>query len=765
MKTSTKYNSFTGITDKQIQGRVDSPLYFNSVIKCKNFILNKFGGFEKVGAFTISNINNSDFKKMKELYFYTFNIGISNYILCTSSTKDSVNPIIFKVNLNGELTFLEFLTFEASLIKQNYNKLCLTNDIASIIVTNENFRPIEIYIQNSGGKYFNGRYITFTKDGDDSDSKNKFIPDKEGNYPSKALIYNNRLILIGNKNKYDFLAVSNFNNYYKFSFYLKTNSLYNVELYAWIKSYSYMTSPTLYVIQSSDFFVLFTSNEIILTQSLGSFVPETTQNKVSNEGCSDLVEPFIYQNAVLFVSKDGIFLKTIKKAELSSNNYGNAFAAQIINEYTYNYTRDGIKSIAKYNYLNTLILITKTNKILNLVLDFDNGLNMLSEIDFEFDKKNNIVFNYAFESKTLENYNKVYISMSYSNYDGSSGNTLLKYNYNLLPELNEWDFRKYYKYGSLKPEELSTIKRQQQNDMQEYYNNYNKTLKYLNCETHYLINAVKIENNSSSEQNNNKVIFQNNKMTIGNNAVLKNYDGSIKYTIDDYINKEVKIVKMSKEASLVDNLIYSDNYFETHKKINDREIEIYNRNNFDFSTINISTNDYYLLFDVKEIVLEKDFPLLREKISIIGDNRYLGEFKPIEFIESGQRRYKIDLTNYNVAVIKYGYKNNSLFVTNSMGYDFEGQTTQTTIKHINSVVLRLNNSLGGYVGTDLFKMSKIMPYENNNQILSKEQIPINFDVEVKIDDISSRGKNVIIYHDTPQPFNCNFINVKMEAEV
>jgi hypothetical protein len=462
--------------------------------------------------------------------------------------------------------------------------------------------------------------------------------------------------------------------------------------------------------QNQNYIAVFSSTESIVIVSNGEFTATTSEPyRLDIQGIRFDVEPFLYNNSLIFLDSSGQNLKVLDFSYESQS-----YRTVKLNSFYKDYFRIPIKKVAVKEDIDTIYFLRSDGLILNLKLDLINNVNAPSIIKLN----DNFVINNLYSIYRNDYIKDVYIDLKVGN-----NLYICKYNYNLTPAKDKNDFLE----GEDETKEYLNYVR--------YIQGYNLGLCYLDLFQDLTVTDPTIRFDFSDEK------------------YLKKADSSSWSTDEE--NSQFKIYDNNRELYCILNT-YKIN------PDNSKEIE------FEIKTKNFKVSDlpteYVTVKNVKQLDLTNTIYYQNETLrnlplTIVGDG-----VEQKQFTLAQSPIIDFELLNINIGIILIGYKYDGIIILNNMGYDFNGQTTQITLKQVKKITLRLNNSKGGKIGTDFYRLQDIQ-YPDYNDLTETARLSENFDTEVEALDTYDKVKAIYIKQDKPYPLNIDMVCVKMDSQL
>jgi hypothetical protein len=618
-------------------------------------------------------------------------------------TNETTNNVrIYAKDVNNKLQLFQTLTDTE--LGNNKDNLSSANYYDQLIIANYNFRPKRLTFSGSGFSidYFPISIVMSTG------QTPPFMQNSNG-YPHKVVFYQNRLCFLCTKERLTTIFVSDFNDINTFTFRLTSDELYSPSIDGFFRPILYLTSKPMQVIQNQNYIAVFSATETLIIVSNGEFTSTTSEPyKVDSQGIYKSLTPFVYQSNLIFLDSSGKNLKI-----LTYSYETQSYKTTIINRYCDSYFSIAIKSIAIKEDVNSLFFLREDNKIIELNLDLTNNVDAISLWEF----------NGAFGIKNIYSISRNdYVRDLYVDLTVGTQTYICRYAYNLLPPKARKDF--------FKGDEVRDFI-----DFISYSAGYDLGLCYLDL----FQDLTQLEENL--------------RFDFTDKRYLKREDGqdwnassqNSQYKLYDYENSLILIV----------------NSYQINP-LNPKEME------YEIKTKYYTPADLppqYIIvknktqLDLTNLIYWQNPTLRNIPLRIIGDGVDLGEFDI-----SQNPVIDFTLLNINAGVIKVGYSYTGLAITNNMGFDFNGQTTQVTKKQVMSLIIRLNNSKEGMAGTNFYDLQTIQNQEYEN-ILETETPSMNFDVVIKVLDNYAELKETYILQNKPYPLNVDMICVKMDSQL
>lgn len=132
-----------------------------------------------------------------------------------------------------------------------------------------------------------------------------------------------------------------------------------------------------------------------------------------------------------------------------------------------------------------------------------------------------------------------------------------------------------------------------------------------------------------------------------------------------------------------------------------------------------------------------------QEISVVLDGGYYTDF----IISGGV----IDLGRQATHAV-IGYKYRGIIRSFSLGFEFKGHNTQTTMKNITRAGIRFLNSMGGKVGISQYRMNPIQKREQGD-LNFLPTLPLNKTHYINFTDEHDRDKSYVIVQEEPAPLH------------
>ena len=140
-----------------------------------------------------------------------------------------------------------------------------------------------------------------------------------------------------------------------------------------------------------------------------------------------------------------------------------------------------------------------------------------------------------------------------------------------------------------------------------------------------------------------------------------------------------------------------------------------------------------------------------EEVAVLGNGGYIGDFKVIDG--------KVDISSANTnkvgtAIIGLKYKG----MLKSMNLGIQAQTGQTYTKNKNiiSMILKLNFSAGGKVGTSLYNLEDVQAFDPDG-LFDLPPLAMDTDKKILCEDKYEKEKHYYIVQDQPLPFRISMV--------
>lgn len=140
-----------------------------------------------------------------------------------------------------------------------------------------------------------------------------------------------------------------------------------------------------------------------------------------------------------------------------------------------------------------------------------------------------------------------------------------------------------------------------------------------------------------------------------------------------------------------------------------------------------------------------------ETVSVVGNGGYVGDF----IVKDG----KINISSANTSKVGsaiVGLKYKGLLKSTNLGMVLQTNQTYTTMKNIYSIILKMNFSAGGKVGSSLYDLEDVQDF-NPEGLFDAPPLPMDSNKEVLVNGRSDKDKHYFVVQDSPLPFNIAMI--------